>query len=260
MGTEYDTVQQDNDGSTIHYHFFAQDQWKVLPQLTLTYGIRYELHPGYTDAGGDIGNFDPSVPLSGQAIYPDGKNNLLAQNYLASANACNPDGVNNTNSAIINGAPCMPVATASQAGFPGGLKHYPHLRFMPRFGFAYRPFDNDKTAIRGGFGMYNITLLGSNFYSLTGTLQAATTTYVNTYNATTHAIGYHGRRSSPALVPEAAPRTTVRMTSAPPTATNWKDPYTEQWSLSVDHDFGSGLRWTHLLHRLRDAPTRLGTR
>ena len=23
-------------------------------------------------------------------------------------------------------------------------------------------------------------------------------------------------------------------------STNWKDPYTEQWSLCVDHDFGSG--------------------
>ena len=27
---------------------------------------------------------------------------------------------------------------------------------MPRFGFAYRPFDNDRTAIRGGVGYYNI--------------------------------------------------------------------------------------------------------
>jgi outer membrane receptor protein involved in Fe transport len=188
--TEYDTVQQDNDGRTIHYHFFAQDQWKVFDRLTLTYGIRYELHPGYTDAGGDIGNFDPSVPLSGRVIYPDGKASLLAQNYLASANACNPDGLHNTNSAVINGAPCMPVETASQAGFPGGLKHYPKLRFMPRFGFAFRPFNNDRTAIRGGYGIYNITLLGSNFYSLTGTLQAATTAYVNTYNPATHAIGY----------------------------------------------------------------------
>jgi hypothetical protein len=239
-GTAYDAVQQDNDGSTIHYHFFAQDQWKVLDRLTLTYGVRYELHPAYTDAGGDIGNFDPSVPLSGRVIYPDGKNKLLAQNYLASANACNPDGVTNTNAAVINGAPCMPVQTASQAGFPEGLKHYPHLRFMPRFGFAYRPFNNTKTAVRGGFGMYNITLLGSNFYSLTGTLQAATTTYVNTYNASTHAIGYQWPSIFAGANAGVSAKNYGQNDFGTANSTNWKDPYTEQWSLSVDHDFGSG--------------------
>jgi len=239
-GTEYDTVQQDNDGSTIHYHFFAQDQWKALDRLTLTYGIRYELHPGYTDAGGDIGNFDPSVPLSGRVIYPDGKNSLLAQNYLASANACDPDGINNTNTAVVNTAPCMPVETAGQAGFPGGLKHYPKLRFMPRFGFAYRPFNNDKTAIRGGFGVYNITLLGSNFYSLTGTLQAATTTYVNTYNSATHAIGYQWPSIFAGSGSGSSSKNYGQDDFGTANSTNWKDPYTEQWSLSVDHDFGSG--------------------
>jgi len=188
--TFYDVVQQDNNGESAHYHFFGQDQWKVSSNLTLSYGVRYELHPGYHDVGGDIGNFDPSLSLAGRSIYPDGKSSLLAQSFLASANACDPDGVNNTNSATVNGAPCMPVLTNSQSGFPAGLKKYPHLRFMPRFGFAYRPFNDDKTAIRGGFGMYNITLLGSNFYSLTGTLQAQTTQYTNTLNTATHAVGY----------------------------------------------------------------------
>lgn len=237
-GTEYDVVQHDNDGTTVHYHAFAQDQWKLNSRLTLSYGLRYELHPGYSDKGGDIGNFDPSVPLSARAIYPDGKQSLLAQAYLASANACDPDGVNNTNNATVNGAPCMQVETNSQAGFPAGLKHYPHLRFMPRFGFAYRPFNNDKTAVRGGFGMYNITLLGSNFYSLTGTMQAATSQYANTYNPETHAIGYQW----PEIFAGNGNCTTCYGTDYFGTAnsTNWKDPYTEQWSLSVDHDFGSG--------------------
>ena len=90
------------------------------------------------------------------------------------------------------------------------------------------------------FGIYNINMLGSSFYSLTGTVQAYTQQFKNTYNPATHAIGYQwpqiyaGRRQ--------AGCTTCYGTDYFGTAnsTNWKDPYTEQWSLSVDHDFGSG--------------------
>jgi hypothetical protein len=238
--TFYDVVSQDNDGVSNHYHAFAQDEWRVNPRLTLSYGVRYELHPGYYDKGGDIGNFDPSVPLSGAAIYPDGKQNLLAQAFLASANACDPDGVTATNDAVVNGAPCMQVKNYSQAGLPQGLKKYPHLRFMPRIGFAFRPFNNDKWAIRGGYGIYNINMLGSSFYSLTGTLQASTTQYTNSYDATTHTVGYQW----PNIYAGAGNGgcTTCYGTDYFGTANsvNWKDPYTEQWSLSIDHDLGAG--------------------
>ena len=238
--TFYDVVREDNDGLSNHYHFFAQDEWRLNPRLTLSYGVRYELHPGYYDRYGDIGNFDPTVPLAGRVIYPQNKESLLAQPFLASANACDPDGVNTTNSATVNGAPCMQVQGNSTAGFPSGLKKFPHLRFMPRFGFAYRPFSNDKWAIRGGFGMYNITMLGSSFYSLTGTVQAQTQQFNNTYNPATHAIGYQW----PVVYSGAGGAAGVGGYGTDYFGTansiNWKDPYTEQWSLGVEHDFGSG--------------------
>ena len=235
--TFYDVVQRDNDGLSFHYHFFAQDDWHVTPRLTLSYGLRYELHPGYYDKYGDIGNFDPSVPLAGRVLYPQGKQSLLAQGFLASANACDPDGVTATNSATVNGAPCMQVVGNSDAGYPAGLKKYPHLRFMPRLGFAYRPFNNDKWAVRGGFGLYNINLLGSNFYSLTGTAQASTQQFTNTYDAETHAIGYQWPQIDAGNAAQNAYGTDYFGTA---NSTNWKDPYTEQWSLSIDHDLGSG--------------------
>jgi hypothetical protein len=237
--TFYDVVKQDNDGISGHYNVFAQDEWKVSPKLTLTYGVRYELHPGYHDKYGDIGNFDTGVALSGRAIYPQGKQDLLSQAFLASANACDPDGINNTNSATVNGAPCMPVEGNETAGFPSGLKKFPHLRFMPRFGFAYRPFADDKWAIRGGFGLYNINMLGSSFYSLTGTLQAQTQQFQNTYDSTTHAIGYQWPQVYAGTGDSGAGSYgTAYFGTA--NSINWKDPYTEQWALSIDHDLGSG--------------------
>jgi len=238
--TFYDVVSQDNDGVSQHYHFFAQDEWKLNPRLTMSYGVRYELHPGYYDKGGDIGNFDPTVALAGRVIYPTGKQSLLAQSFLASANACDPDGVNATNSATVNGAPCMQVEGNQGSGFPSGLKQFPKKRFMPRFGFAYRPTGDDKWAIRGGVGLYNINMLGSSFYSLTGTVQAYTQQFSNTYNPSTHAIGYQWPQVYAGS--GSAGSTTAYGTDYFGTANsiNWKDPYTEQWSLSVDHDLGSG--------------------
>jgi hypothetical protein len=235
--TFYDVVSQDNDGQSVHYDFFGQDQWKATRKLSLTYGLRYEIHPGYHDVHGDIGNFDPTYPLSGAAIYPNGFSNLLATSFLASANACEPYGTT-TGGATINGAPCMPVLSNGQAGYPSGLKHYPHWRFMPRFGFAYQPFDDDKTAIRGGFSMYNINMLGNSFYSLTGTLQAATTQYVNSL---TDGVPAYQWPDIYAGVGNSGGTTNYGQDYfGTANSANWKDPYTEQWAFSVDHAFGSG--------------------
>ena len=94
------------------------------PSLTLNYGLRYELHPGYSDPNGDIGNFDTSVAKAGLSIYPDGKPSPCSPvNFLSSANACSPYGPNTSSSPLVNGAPCMQVLSNSAAGYPSYLKH-----------------------------------------------------------------------------------------------------------------------------------------
>jgi hypothetical protein len=241
-----DSVSQDNYGRSRHWALFAQDSFRVSPRLTLEYGLRWEYHPGYHDAGGNIGNFDNSVPRSGRVVYPDGFASILAPGFLQSFDACPTQAVPLTASdpMSINGAPCTPVLSASQAGLPEGLRTS-SKRFLPRFGFAYKPFDNGKTVVRGGVGSYEAASLGSNFFALTGTLQAYTDTYTN-------------------LGPNGQPIFTWPQTSTGGTGLgtpqygtdyfgtandiHWKEPYSLQWNLSVERELGfsTGLRVSYI--------------
>lgn len=231
--TSYAIVKNDNDGRTTHYAFYAQDSYRVNSRLTLEYGLRYEYHPSYRDSGGNIGNFDPSVPRSGMVVYPTGSEANLAPGYLASFNAC-PQ-LNSTSGPSANGAPCTPVFSASAAGLPEGLRYVPKDRFLPRFGFAFRPFSDDKTVIRGGAGLYNVTVLGSVFYSLTGTLQSDARGFRNadaagkpTYQWPNISAGGSG------IVSDAYGSAYFGTANG----INFKDPYSYQWNLSIDRDLG----------------------
>ena len=180
-------------------------------------------------------------------IYPDGSANLLATGFLQSANACPQLG--STSGPSLNGAPCMPVLSASQAGLPESLRTAPH-RFMPRFGFAYRPFDN-KTVIRGGFSVYNTEVLGSIYYALTGTLQAATFTYNNSIVNGVPAIQWPNVKTGGSGITVPAAGTDYFGTA---NQINYKDPYSEQWNFSIDRDLGfnTGLRVSYIGMATRD--------
>lgn len=242
--TYYDVIPSDSNFVTTMWDFFGQDQWRVTPRLTLSYGLRYEFNPGFYDANGLMGNFDTSVPLTGRFIYPDGKQQYLNQAWLAGANACDPDGVNNTNSSTVNGVGCTPVVTNSQAGLPAGLRPSTKDRIMPRLGFAYRLNNNATWVIRGGYGIYNNYISADSVNSGMGLmLQSGLTSYNN---------GYQGGGTSGTPIyqwPVIYAGAGTAQNSASPGQANvgsvdvihgWVDPYTEQWTLSLGHDFGAG--------------------
>jgi hypothetical protein len=85
---------------------YAQDDYRVRPNLTLNLGVRYEM-----------------------ATVPTEKFNHLSN--LASLTAAQP-----------------------QVGSPY-FKNPTLLNFAPRVGFSWDPFKDGKTAIRGGFGIYD---------------------------------------------------------------------------------------------------------
>lgn len=240
--TALDNVQQDNDGRSTHYALFAQDSFRATSRLTLEYGVRWEYHPAYTDASGNIGNFDPSVARSGRVVYPTGKESLLAPGYLQSFDACPQLG--STTGPSLNGAPCTPVLSAQQANLPEGLRTTT-TRFVPRFGLAYRPFSNDNTVVRGGFGMFNTPSLGSIFYALTGTVQSDTRQFLNIDASGNPLFAWPNVKTSGTGISAGNYGTAYFGTA---NDIQWKEPYSMQWNLSVDRNLGwnTGLRVSYI--------------
>lgn len=160
---------------------------KMLLMIGWPSGLEY-----FAELGVSTGNFDPSLPRSGRFIYPTGYSSALNVQELANVNACTTPGIENpfADNLERNGTSCTPVVGNIQAGLPAGLRIAPKLRFEPRLGFAYSPFSDDRTAIRGGVGYHNITTTRALFYAITQTLQDNFQTFTNTYSATGPAFSF----------------------------------------------------------------------
>ena len=232
--SQVDAVTTDNNGNAAAYAVYVQDTWNATPRLNLSFGLRYELHPAFHSTNGELGNFDPSVPKTGRLIYPDGYANELNATELAGFNAC---ATGTTTGAVQNGAGCTPVLSNSQVGLPSGLRTTPRLRFEPRVGFAFRPFGNERTAIRGGAGYFNITTSGALFYALTGTLQSNLQSDYNSISATGPTFSFPASGNVAAnAIPAAGSGVFYSAVDI-----HWHDPYSLQTNLSVDQDLGHGF-------------------
>lgn len=238
-------VTRDNDGQATHYKAYVQDTIRVSNRLTVDLGVRYELHPGYKDNGLNIANFDRTVPRTGQVVLmsdPEAKN-FVAPGTLLSVNACP--------GAAINGIGCTPFVTAKELGLPEGLRKTYKTQFLPRVGLAYRL--NDKTTIRASGGMYNMVLLGSIFFSLTGTVQADVRQFNN--------VGADGRPIF-ALPDTRTPGSGIRGGSLgtfefrTANQIDFKPPQMIQWGMSIDRELNknTGVRLSYIGNRSYQLP------
>lgn len=105
------------DRNSVYWSAFAQDSWLISRSLTLNLGVRWEVDTPIVDANGHMNGFD--------------------------MNAINP--VSNTPGVVrfagVNGWPVKPYRTDLN-------------NFAPRFGFAWKPFGDDRTVVRGGYGIF----------------------------------------------------------------------------------------------------------
>ncbi len=105
------------------FDWYAQDDWRLLPSLTLNYGLRYEYFGPYVEKDNRLTNIDHNADFSQVAIVTPGQ-----------------------------------VGPISGTRFPRSLVNPDHDLYSPRFGFAWRPRFVKDTVVRGGYGInFNTT-------------------------------------------------------------------------------------------------------
>jgi Carboxypeptidase regulatory-like domain/TonB dependent receptor len=218
----------DVSGSATQYSVFAQDIYQVSSRLTLSYGLRWQVLPGFNLDGGNAANFDQQT---NSIVVPDElaayltKNNLQSSNlaFQQSFNACN---LNYTALA------CTKYVTASQDGLPQSLRNTYKGNFQPRVSVAYRPFNDTKTVVRAGFGVYTMTNLGPLSFNNSGNPTSNLHTYSNV--AVTDQSGTHPLIQFPQTAP---PVVGVQYGGGgldQGVDPNYRDPQSNQWSVTVE--------------------------
>jgi Carboxypeptidase regulatory-like domain/TonB-dependent Receptor Plug Domain len=188
--------------------FFAQDDWKVRPHLTLNLGVRWEYGAPLTELRDRLNAFRPGQQST---VFPDAPPGLVFP---------------------------------GDAGIPRSTYHHDWNNFGPRVGFAWDPMGNGKMSVRAGFGMFydipvsELTLqfltappfgVQPNLFSIADITRPYTSSLenpiANPFPFTPIPRGGHFDFSS--IAP-------IGLTVMDP---NFKTPYTMQWNFQIQYQF-----------------------
>lgn len=216
------------DARSVHWGIYGQDTWQVSRHFTANFGMRWELLPPFVESNGDIATFLTSGNNL-TVVVPDKFNKFIANNsLLQQINTGFLQGFNACSLATGSRLPCSNVETASQAGLPQGLRNWNWRDYDPRVSFAWRPFNNDKTVIRAGFGIYTMTTLGPMSFNSGIIALSDLLTYNNA------SPGTSGFFQFPSTSPQNAAAAIGGGDFEEANDPNWKDPSSAQWNLTVE--------------------------
>jgi len=205
--------------------FYGQDSWKVKPNFTLDYGVRYQFFRNPYDAKDVLTAFLPEL--------------YSASNAPAFANATGTQLVKGTGD-LLNGI----IVANRNSPFGRRISDLDKNNFGPRIGFAWSPEGHggflgrltggkDQMVIRGGYGIYYDQVL-------VGTIEQNTFTnppFVNTASLTgtvANPITY-ANPSAGAPPGTLAPRALITTTSP------FITPITQQWNLTIQRQLGKAM-------------------
>ncbi len=126
----------DEDGRTTWAHFFAQDDWRVTPALTVNAGLRVEFNRHMEAVDNRLSTVDLNVPGGRFVIASDSRGQL------------SPEA-----GALLPSIP-IPWVPSSEANWDASLLRPSYKRVAPRLGFAYRLPGERDTVVRGAFGIF----------------------------------------------------------------------------------------------------------
>ena len=241
-------------GPDVHAHtiqtgVYGQDEFRVNDRLTLTYGLRWQALPAFVS---DLGNLTAFDVRNGGVILPVG--NQPRPGFLATINSCNPADPNNpadpcgTSTAadtalgcvpVLGAAPnmpCAPIEYANKIGLGPGLRQFYGKNLQPRLGFAYRPFGNSKTVVRGGFGIFTMTNLGQLSFNTTNIDVSVVRTTANSFTNGQPAYQFPSARTQD--VPAGIAGTGDFYQN---TLTDYRDPQSAQWNLTVERELARDI-------------------
>jgi len=109
-------------------YLYAQDSWKIKPNLTLNYGFRWELNTPLADIAQHVETFRPG---QSSTVYPCGGPNTDCSSQAA-----------------------VGLVVPGDPGVPAGMTQTYYKAFAPRLGIAWSPGNSGKTSIRAGWGLF----------------------------------------------------------------------------------------------------------
>jgi hypothetical protein len=148
--------------------WYAQDTWKVTRKLTLDYGLRFSWVQPQFERDGNASGFNPDYYDPAQAAV------LVTPGFDSNGKRAGINPVTGQTlpavliGSIAKGSAANGMVVAKQnAGYPRALMNDRGIQYGPRFGFAYDPIGDGKTAVRGGFGVTYNREDSSNFLPFT---------------------------------------------------------------------------------------------